>query len=215
MSAQQKYLLEDKSAHFLDGKLWMRFVVMTKNHRGLTVTCVLMLMASEIFPLWQPRVLKGMIDGPIMQGHLDLLLKPILIFIALVLGAGITEYLKSILSQSLGLHIIHELRIEVFTRVQKYSMDFFHRTPIGRLMTRLGNDIDSLNSLFTEGLIDLFGALLTILYAVIFMLLLDWRLALATLVVLPFMLWTTSLFRKAVHKTNVEIRKRLDRKSVV
>ncbi len=206
---RKEYLSEDKSAHFLDGKLWLRFVAMTKRHRLLTVTCLLLLLISEIFPLLQPRLLRDMIDGPILQGRMQDLWKPILLFIGLVLGAGIFEYLKAVLSQNLGLRIIHELRLQIFARVQLYSMDFFHRTPIGRLMTRLGNDIDSLNSLFTEGLIDLLGAVLIIVYAVVFMLILDWRLALATLAVLPLMIWTTSIFRKAVRKTNVEIRQRL------
>jgi ATP-binding cassette subfamily B multidrug efflux pump len=90
-----------------------------------------------------------------------------------------------------------------------YSMDFFHRTPLGRLMTRLGNDTDSLSNMFTEGLIDLLGAFLMIAYAVLFMFLLDWKLALASLAVLPFMLLTTSWFRRRVRESNVVIRGRL------
>jgi ATP-binding cassette subfamily B protein len=88
-------------------------------------------------------------------------------------------------------------------------MDFFHKTPLGRLMTRLGNDTDSLSNMFTEGLIDLLGAFLMIIYAVIFMFLLDWKLALASLAVLPIMLLTTSLFRDRVRRSNVVIRARL------
>ncbi|HLP40867.1 MAG TPA: ABC transporter ATP-binding protein, partial [Fibrobacteria bacterium] len=90
-----------------------------------------------------------------------------------------------------------------------YSMDFFHKTPLGRLMTRLGNDTDSLSNMFTEGLIDLLGALLMIAYAVVFMIVLDWKLALASLAVLPFMLMTTSLFRRKVRESNTLIRGRL------
>jgi ATP-binding cassette subfamily B protein len=76
-------------------------------------------------------------------------------------------------------------------------------------MTRLGNDTDSLSNMFTEGLIDLLGALLMIVYAVVFMFVLDWKLALASLAVLPVMLFTTSWFRERVRRSNVTIRGRL------
>lgn len=130
-------------------------------------------------------------------------------FVGLIVANGALEYLRAVASQRLGLTIIHDLRINLFARLQRYSMDFFHRTPLGRLMTRLGNDTDSLSNMFTEGLIDLLGAFLMIIYAVVFMFVLDWKLALASLAVLPLMLITTSMFRERVRRSNVVIRGRL------
>src|SRR5690606_35748634 len=206
MAGRKDYLSEDKVARFLDRSLWLRLIHLIKGHKRTASVAFFFLITSEILPVLQPRILKDMIDGPIRDKNLDGIMPFMLGFVALVILSGAFEYLRAVASQKLGLSIIHELRVQIFARLQGFSMDFFHRTPVGRLMTRLGNDIDSLSSMFTEGLIELLGALLLIVYAVIFMFMLDWKLALATLVVLPPMLVTTSIFRKKVRKNNVDIR---------
>ncbi len=204
---RREYLHEDRTAHFLDRRLWSRFIGLAAGQRWLAVASFLLLLAAEFLPLLQPAIVQRMIDGPIQQQRADGLWPYIGMFFLIVVATGILEYLKAVASQNLGLRIIHKLRLEVYRRLQHYRMDFFHRTPVGRLMTRLGNDIDSLNSMFTEGLIELLGALLMIGMAVVFMLFMDWRLALASLAVLPFMIFATSTFRVKVRKVNVEIRK--------
>jgi ATP-binding cassette subfamily B protein len=209
MAAKKDYLSEDKVASFLDRNLWLRLAGLTREHKGLAITAFILLIVSEILPLFQPRILKAMIDGPIAERNLGGITPYMAAFVALIVAGGALEYLRAVASQRLGLSIIHGLRLRLFARVQRYSMGFFHRTPLGRLMTRLGNDTDSLSNMFTEGLIDLLGALLMIVYAVIFMFVLDWKLALASLAVLPFMLVTTSWFRERVRRSNVTIRGRL------
>jgi ATP-binding cassette subfamily B multidrug efflux pump len=206
MAQRKEYLSEDKVARFLDSRLWLRLISLAKAHKGTAFTAFFFLITSEILPVLQPRILQKMIDGPIKAKHLEGIAPYMIAFVALVLLSGAFEYFRAVASQKLGLFIIHELRVRIFARLQGFSMDFFHRTPVGRLMTRLGNDIDSLSSMFTEGLIELLGAILMIAYAVGFMLWLDWRLALASLAVLPLMIITTSVFREKVRKNNSVIR---------
>lgn len=206
-SKRKEYLSEDKVARFLDRALWGRLASLTSAHKGLTITAFLLLLISEILPVIQPRILKAMIDGPIKAKDLQGITPYMIGFTALIVLAGGLEYLRAVASQKLGLSIIHDMRVKLFARLQGFSMDFFHRTPVGRLMTRLGNDTDSLSSMFTEGLVELAGAVLMIAYAVIFMFALDWRLAIASLAVLPFMIMATSIFRVKVRENNTYIRK--------
>ncbi|MBW8887414.1 MAG: ABC transporter ATP-binding protein [Fibrobacteres bacterium] len=206
MADRKEYLSEDKVARFLDRNLWLRLVSLAKGHKSTALTAFFFLITSELLPVLQPRVLQRMIDGPIKHKDLAGIAPYMTAFVALVLVSGAFEYFRAVASQKLGLFIIHELRVRIFARLQGFSMDFFHRTPVGRLMTRLGNDIDSLSGMFTEGLIELLGALLMIAYAVGFMLWLDWRLALASLAVLPLMILTTSIFREKVRQNNTVIR---------
>jgi ATP-binding cassette subfamily B protein len=209
MAGGREYLSEDRTASFLDRTLWLRLASLASAHKGLAGSAFALLIVSEILPLFSPRILKAMIDGPIASRDMSGITPYMAAFVALIVANGALEYLRAVTSQRLGLTIIHDLRLRLFARLQGYSMDFFHRTPLGRLMTRLGNDTDSLSNMFTEGLIDLLGALLMIAYAVVFMFVLDWRLALASLAVLPFMLLTTSWFRERVRRSNVVIRGRL------
>jgi ATP-binding cassette subfamily B multidrug efflux pump len=200
------YLHQDKTASFLDRKLWMRLLGLAKDHKWLAIGALLLLLVAEVLPLLQPRVLRSMIDGPIAARDLDGILPYLLVFGAVALGSGVLEYIRVLLTQKLGLAVIHELRLKLFGKLKGFHMDFFNRTPVGRLMQRLGNDVDSLNGMFTEGLVELSGALLMIFYAIVFMFVLDWKLALASLVVLPAMLYATAVFRRVVRASNVRIR---------
>ncbi len=203
------YLHSDKAASFLDRRLWMRLFGLARDKKVLAFTALGLLLVAELMPLIQPRILRAMIDGPIAARDLDGIFPYLVGFVAVALGAGALEYLRALATQRLGLDIIHALRVRLFAKVGKFHMDFFNRTPVGRLMTRLGNDVDSLNTMFTEGLIELVGAILLLFYATIFMFVLDWKLALASLLVLPPMVWATSVFRRKVRAANVQIRKLL------
>jgi ATP-binding cassette subfamily B protein len=184
----------------------MRILSLAKDHKWLAIASLALLVVAEMLPLFQPRILRSMIDGPIADRNLDGIMPYLLGFGALALGGGILEYARALMTQKLGLEVIHKLRLQLFGKLKGFHMDFFNRTPVGRLMQRLGNDVDSLNAMFTEGLVELSGALLMIAYAIVFMFVLDWRLALATLVVLPGMLYATAVFRRVVRASNVKIR---------
>lgn len=207
--ATEPYLHSDKAASFLDRRLWLRILSLAADKKLLGFTALGLLVISEILPLFQPQLLRKMIDGPIHDRNMDGIFPYLIGFGLLALGGGALEYMRALATQRLGLEVIHSLRLRLFHKLQGFHMDFFNRTPVGRLMTRLGNDVDSLNSMFTEGLIELAGALLLIVYAVVFMFVLDWKLAAASLVVLPLMLLATSVFRKKVRASNVHIRKLL------
>jgi ATP-binding cassette subfamily B multidrug efflux pump len=200
------YLHKDKTASFLDRKLWLRILSLAKPHKGLALGSLGLLVISELLPLFQPRILRGMIDGPIKTRDMNGILPYLAVFGLVALTGGALEYLRALWTQKLGLEVIHALRVRLFGKLRGFHMDFFNRTPVGRLMQRLGNDVDSLNGMFTEGLVELSGALLMIAYAIIFMFVLDWKLALSTLVVLPGMLYATSVFRRKVRASNVRIR---------
>ncbi len=204
--ATNDYLHKDKTASFLDRKLWMRILGLARPHKWLALGALGLLVVSEFLPLFQPRILRGMIDGPIAARDMEGIFPYLLAFGLVALGGGLLEYLRALWTQRLGLEVIHALRVRLFGKLRGFHMDFFNRTPVGRLMQRLGNDVDSLNGMFTEGLVELSGALLMIVYAIVFMFVLDWKLALATLVVLPAMLYATSVFRRKVRASNVRIR---------
>jgi ATP-binding cassette subfamily B multidrug efflux pump len=200
------YLHKDKTASFLDRRLWVRILSLAKDHKWLAIGSLALLVVAEFLPLFQPRILRSMIDGPIAERNLDGILYYLIIFGVVALSGGVLEYARALMTQKLGLEVIHKLRLQLFGKLKGFHMDFFNRTPVGRLMQRLGNDVDSLNAMFTEGLVELSGALLMIFYAIVFMFVLDWKLALATLVVLPGMLYATAVFRRVVRTSNVKIR---------
>jgi len=107
-------------------------------------------------------------------------------FYLLVLIAGlILRYLHVLLLSIIGQRIMFDMRSQMFDHLQRLSLAYFDHNPVGRLMTRLTNDVDSLNEMFTSGAISILGDALTILGITILLLVINWQLALVTFVVMP------------------------------
>ena len=103
----------------------------------------------------------------------------IVAFIAVSLVNLGASYLQTYLTSWVGSHIIYDLRRQLFAHLQKLTLDFFSRQKTGWIVSRLTNDIDALDQLVTEGVTSLVTNSLTFVGAIVFLFILDWRLALA------------------------------------
>lgn len=203
------YLAEDKNQKFLDIPLLGKILYYAKDYKGTAILAFLTMIVSNFIPFLFPHILQIIIDGPIKEKNFPAILNWLTLYLSLILIQSGLGYFSSLLSKFLAFKTIHQLRKKLYARVQTYKIDFFHKTPIGRLMTRMTNDVDSLNSLFSEGLLDLFGAVLMIIFAVTFMFSKNWKLALTTVLLLPAMIIATSIFRVKVRNINRTIRAKL------
>jgi ATP-binding cassette subfamily B multidrug efflux pump len=117
----------------------------------------------------------------------------------------VTQYAQMVAVETLGQYIMYDLREEIFAHLQRLPVQFYDRNPVGRLMTRLTTDVDALNEMFTSGVIVVLGSITIVSYIVIWMFLVDWRLALVSFGIMPllvalatwFRLGARSLFREA------------------
>jgi len=129
-----------------------------------------------------------------------------LLFLAtLVLGFAL-QYLQVLVMQKVGQQTMYDLRKEIFERLQRLPMSFYDRSPVGRLVTRVTTDVDALNDLFAAGISAMVNDAYQLLVFVSIMLWMNWRLALATLAVLPFIFVATWIFRNKVRDANRRIR---------
>jgi len=131
-------------------------------------------------------------------------------FIALVVEF-ITSYGQTWLTSLLGQRVMRDLRMEIFRHLQRLSVSYFDRNPVGRLITRVTSDVETLNELFTSGVVSGLGDLFTLVAISVAMLIMDWRLALASFAVIPFVVMVSGLFRKGVRESYREIRVRIAR----
>ena len=123
----------------------------------------------------------------------------------------IFSYAAAVLLNTIGQHVMYDLRAELYEKLQHQEVAYFDRHPVGRIMTRLTSDVDALNELFTSGVTDVLGDLLTILIIVAIMLAMDWRLTLITLITVPLLFAATSWFRKHARRGYDAVRTRLAR----
>ncbi|HEU5438748.1 MAG TPA: ABC transporter ATP-binding protein [Ktedonobacterales bacterium] len=134
----------------------------------------------------------------------------LLYLLALSLGFCL-RYLQNFMLNVLGQKVMYDLRSAMFERLQGLSLAFFDHNPVGRLMTRITNDVDALNDFFTSGAVSLIGDTFTMLGVLIILLVESWQLALVVFVVIPPLLIVTAFFQRAMRDNFRAIRVRLAR----
>jgi ABC-type multidrug transport system fused ATPase/permease subunit len=156
-----------------------------------------------------PYLIGSAIDSAIGQRDMAGLNQTMLLLLGTYVVGFIASRLQFQLMGEIGQRTLSRLRTEIFATIQRLSLRFFDRQPAGDLISRLTNDTDVLNQLFSQGLVMVLGSLFGLIGILIAMLALDWRLALASSVVIPLMLLLTNIFsglsRRAFRRTRESI----------
>ncbi|MDD2319294.1 MAG: ABC transporter ATP-binding protein, partial [Geobacteraceae bacterium] len=159
--------------------------------------------------LAQPWFIKIAIDQHITAGKMQGLPLLSLGYFALILADGLLTYLEIYLLQYLGQKVMFDLRMELFSHIQRLSASFFDRTPTGSLVTRVTSDVEVLGEMFTAGIISIVGDILVLVGVVGIMLWMNLKLSLVTFTVLPMLLYIVFAFRTRMRKSFREVRARL------
>ena len=194
-----------------DARLMRRLLHYLQPYRWKVVLGVLVLLVIAALELLGPYLTKVALDSAIPQGDLELLSLLALAFFGALVFTFALEYVQQILTTWLGQRIMFDLRAEIFGHLQRQGLRFFDRNPVGRLMTRVTNDVEVLNQLFSSGIVTVFGDVFTLLFIVGVMLLMDWRLALVAFAVMPLVIMVAFVFRSRVREAYRDIRVRLAR----
>jgi ATP-binding cassette subfamily B protein len=205
----QEHLDDDAVSRAYDHELARRLFVHLKPYRGLVVLAVVLLLVNSLLQLAGPWITKVAIDRHIASGDLDGLGRLALLYLAVILAGFSLQYAQFYVMQWVGQRIMFDLRARIVRHIQRQELGFFDRHPVGQLMTRVMGDVQTLNELFTTGIVAIFGDLLTLLGIVVVMFLLDWRLALVANLVLPVLFTISMLFRSRVRNTYRQIRSRV------
>ncbi len=194
-----------------DSKLMKRLLIYVKPYRKYVFFAIFLnIIVAALGPL-RPYLTKIAVDKYIANSdYHGLLLIGLLLFASLLLQAVI-QYFLTYYTQYLGQKTIFDLRDQLFTHTQKLALRFFDKTPIGRIVTRVTNDIESLNDLFSSGIVMIFSDVFIILWIFAFMFFMDVKLSLVTLSVLPVLIYGTFLFRKKVRTSYRDVRLHLAR----
>ncbi len=216
------YLEEDQIlGRAYDGRLLRRLLIYVRPYSRTIAVAICLLVAATLTDLAGPYLYRIAIDryiapdggrvGGGVAAHLGGLAGVAAVYL-LLLGVGfVARWLQSYLMQLVGQRVMYDLRMQIFGHLQDLSIAFFTRTPVGRLVTRVTNDVDALNELITSGVVALFGDFFTLLGIMAVMLWMDWRLALAAFSVLPLVFWVAERFRLRSRGAYRAIRIRLAR----
>jgi ATP-binding cassette, subfamily B, multidrug efflux pump len=194
-----------------DRKLMRRLLVYTRPYRKLMYGAFALLCVEGGIQVVGPLLTRRVIDVAVPTHNMGIVVISTALFFLALLTEFVTSYGQTWLTSLLGQRVMRDLRMEIFEHLQRLSVSFFDRNPAGRLITRVTSDVETLNELFTSGVVSGLGDLFTLAAISVAMLVMDWRLALASFAVIPFVVLVSALFRKGVRNTYRDIRVRLAR----
>lgn len=194
-----------------DARLARRLLDYAKPYGGLVAASLGLLLIDGALQLVGPMLTRRVIDIAIPQGDTGAITSAAALFIAALVAQFFCSYGETLLTARLGQGIMHDLRMQLYAHMQRLPIAYFDRTPVGRLVTRVTSDIESLNELFTSGVVAGLGDLFTLLAISVLMLVVDWQLALAAFAVIPFIVIASNVFRVHVRSAYRDIRVRLAR----
>ncbi len=128
------------------------------------------------------------------------------IYVGLLVLSFLLEFLQTYFMQWTGQKVMFDLRSQIFRHLQRLHVAFFDKNPVGRLVTRVTTDVDALNEMFTSGVVSIFEDIFVLFGILGVMLCMNWRLALITFAVLPFIVYSTKIFRDRVRDSYRRIR---------
>ena len=173
MSDDKSFHEEEILGKAYDGRLMRRLLGFLRPHKARVAAAVALVVAAAGLQLAGPYLTKIAIDDHIAHGDLGgLAIVAGLLVLTMFAGAAV-EYAELSLMQGTGQRVMYDIRMRLFTHLQKLSLSFYDRTPVGRLMTRITNDVDVLNELFTSGVVAIFGDVFLLIGIVVVMFLMN------------------------------------------
>jgi len=189
-----------------DARLMRRLIGYLRPYRKQVLFAFLLLVVDAALETIPPLLTMLAIDRYIAvadAGGLAIVAGAYILTLAVKFG---TEFIQALTLQRTGQRIMFDMRMQIFRHLQNLSPSFYDRNPVGRLLTRVTTDVDVLNELFSSGLVSVFGDVFTLLGIIVAMLLLDWRLALVTMAVIPFIGVATAIFRSKARDSYRRVR---------
>ncbi len=208
----KEYLSED----IIRGKLYDRTIIKKlmsyiMRYRLSALLSILMVFMATLMFLLGPYLFGYAIDHGIVKGDKGMVIKIALLLLGVETLRALLVIVQSYNIQNIGQKVMMDLRMELFSHIQTLPVSFFDKNPVGRLVTRLTNDIAALGELFSAGIIVVIGDVFIIVGIIVTMFLLNIKLALVALCVLPVMLIISIYFGKRIKIAFREIKRKLAR----
>lgn len=195
-----------ESGNLADIKILRRLFVFVKPYRAQFFGLIgLTILIASLGPL-RPMLVGMTIDNELANLDYQGVVNMILLLAGLLTIESISQYFHTYQAGWLGQHIIKDIRIRLYKRIQSLRLKFFDNTPIGRLVTRNVSDIETLAEVFSQGIAAMIGDVLMIFVIFGLMIYTDWRLALISLALLPLLLLATYVFKEKIKKSFNEVR---------
>ena len=187
--------MENLKNRYLDWVLFKRVLVYLKPYSQWVALAIFLLLGVSLLNLAGPYFTKIVIDDYIKASDYNGLDVIASLYLAVLIASFIFQFFQNYLMQFIGQKVMFDLRSKVFAHLHKMSFSYFDKNPIGKMITRVVNDVEVLNEMLTSGLILIFSDLFTLVGIFVVMFYLDWRLTLVVCLVFPLLAFATRFYR--------------------
>jgi subfamily B ATP-binding cassette protein MsbA len=197
---------EKISGKAFDIKIFLRLMSYAKRYKLrffiAAISTITLAFVSEV----NPYIVGETVNDFVNNQDVEKLIYYIQILLTIVFAEVILQFMFIYYANWVGQHIIRDIRAKVFRNIQRFKMSYFDTTSVGRLVTRVVSDIETIANFFTQGVFMIVSDILKMLVVIVVMFAMNWRLALVALSVLPILVYATKVFQVAIKATFQDVR---------
>lgn len=186
------------SGNIIDFKVLRRLISFVRPYKGRFYVIIALTVVLGVLTAVRPVLILRTLDDDVAVGNYNGMVKMMLLVFGLLVIQSVFQYIHTYLSGRIGQYVIRDIRVKLYRHLVNLRLSFFDKTPIGRLVTRTISDVETLADVFSEGLAAMAGDLLQIVFILLFMFIVDWRMALISLCTFPLMLLATYVFKEKI-----------------
>ena len=198
--------MAENSGKAFDLGIFLRLMSFAKRYKWRFTLATTSTILLAVLAALTPIILIKTINDFVANEDLDQLLFNVMLMLGVLLIEVVFQFLFTFYANWVGQHIIRDIRNTIFNHILSFKMSYFDKTSVGRLVTRVVSDIETIASFFTQGVFMIVSDVLKMLVAVVVMLVINWRLALIALIILPILVYATKLFQIAIKASFQEVR---------
>lgn len=190
----------------MDFQVLKRLFSFVKPYKGYFILLIFLTLFLAVLAPVRPYIIQITLDKFVVIGDYNGLINMVLLLIGILFVQAFIQYAHTYLSGWLGQSAIHDIRIKLFDHLSHLRLKFFDNTPIGKLVTRVVSDIETLSEVFSQGLAAMLGDLLQLVFILGIMFYTDWRLALISLATFPVLVISTYIFKEKIKVSFTNVR---------
>ncbi len=194
------------SGSAFDRRLFVRVMAFVRPYRTVFWTMFGLTILISGLGVVRPLLMGDMIDDYALTGDERGLLVLTLVVIGLLVLEALVQFFQSYWTSWLGQAVTYDLRDTLYRKLMGFKLRYFDRTPIGTLVTRAISDIETIENIFSQGLLAIMGEVLKLVVVVVVMFVVNWKLALLSLLPIPVLLWATNIFKNSIRKSFQDVR---------
>ncbi|MGY0426167.1 MAG: ABC transporter ATP-binding protein, partial [Polaribacter sp.] len=198
--------MADKTGKAFDMQIFLKLMSFAKKYKlifFITASSTILLAGVSLLT---PYILKKTVDLYIVNKDTQGLLNNILLMLLVLLAEVLLRFIFIYFSNWMGQHIIRDIRAKIFRHILQFKMSYFDKNSVGKLVTRVVSDIETIAAFFSSGVFTIVSDVLQMFAVVIVMFLINWKLAFIAISVLPILLYATKVFQVAIKSTFQEVR---------